>query len=342
MSRLLTILSFQEDLMAQPLSVSTPILHIGERCRFGNLDWFPVWSQGVSKSREYRTNNRARLEVEECLYPDVTILQARNLQEEPLALFEGTLFSSGYQHRALTRTVVLKPHQSKEIPVVCVEKGRWDVNSLDDSYDEDYDYDHDAVAESAEPTVSNHIAPLRIRHAMRGIRKLDGPFAEMFDADEPEQDRVWQEIDRYEGVTKLGTTTNSLVDLEAAYGQTFGLERSRAIPGQTGVIIAQGGYPVWLEVFDHPDTLAERLSMILKSACLDSHDLPYSETPGRRARRFAHIVTSVGFGSEKDGSGKRRKRSRSEPNPYVMTEATTFRDTTIHLTSLNTQHALFN
>ena len=311
----------------------TPTLHIGERCRFGNLDWFPVWAQGAGGSRGYKSNPRARLQVVESVDADHLVLEALNLQDEPLALFEGTLFTAGYQHRALTRTVVLSPHKWEDLPVVCVEKGRWAIDLWDDGYIDDID------EVSAESEVSGQSAPLRIRHAMRGVRRVEGTFSDMFHSDDPQQERVWQEVTRYEGVTKFGNPTSSLVSLEATYQETFTAERTHPLAGQTGVIIAHGGYPVWLELFDHPETFAERFSMILESARLDSHGLDYEETPSRRARRFAHIVNTVALHTT-DSLGE-EMRNRSEPNPYVMTEATTHNGTTIHLTSLNAQHPLF-
>ena len=315
-------------------SLVTPTLHIGESCRFGNLDWFPVWSQGGQSPRTYKTNTRARLQVMESEDAHHSVLQARNLQDEPLTIFEGTLFAAGYQHRALTRTVVIEPHKTVLLPVVCVEKGRW----ANDPWEDDSDYELDDFFPEAE--VSGHIAPLRVRHAMRGVHRIEGPFSEMFDSDKPEQSRVWNEVSNYEDVTRLGTSTASLLELENKYRNSFPVERSEPLPGQTGVIIAHGGYPVWLESFDHPDTLLERFGLILESARLDSHDLPYQETPGRRARRFAHIVNQITLQPSGNPSGL--TRHRSEPNPYVVTESWTYADTTLHLTSLNAQHALFS
>jgi len=333
---LLIMLSIQEDKMSVTIATNlvAPPLHIGERCRFGNLDWFPVWRQGASAERPYKTNTRARLQVVESIDPDHTVLEALNLQDEPLALFEGTLFREGYQHRALTRTIILEPHRWTSLPVVCVEKGRWAVDLWDTELVADVE---DAFPEAE---VSGQMAPLRIRHAIRGVRRLDGTFSEMFDSHEPEQSRVWDEVSKYEGVTRLGTSTSSLVELENHYRDAFPLERSDPLPGQTGVIVAHGGYPLWMECFDHPDTLRELFPLILESVRLDAHELPYVETPSRRARRFAHIVNNVDL--QQTEITDELARLRSVPNPYVVTEAWTLDNMTLHLTSLNAQHALFS
>lgn len=305
-----------------------PTLHIGERCRFENLDWFPIWGGQPAGERSYRTNTRSQLNIEEGIDPDPSYLWAQSVHDDPLVLFEGSLFTAGYQHRALTRTVVLSPGKWVELPVVCVEKGRWD----DEFASEDGD-DDPGFAE-----VIDQVAPLRVRSAMRGTQRTQGAFADMFEMDEPQQQRVWQEVSRYSEATRLGNATDSLVSLETHYRRTFHADRLTPLPGQTGIIVAQGGYPVWMEVFDHPDTLTERFGMILDAYRLDSHGLEYQETPSRRARRFAHIVNQVPLVPH--DSFKKAKRNRSVANPYVATEATRFKGTTIHLTSMNVQHPL--
>ncbi|TQM08966.1 hypothetical protein FB558_4706 [Pseudonocardia kunmingensis] len=65
------------------------------------------------------------------------------------------------------------------------------------------------------------------------------------------------------------------------------------LPFQSGVMIGVGGWPVLLEVYDSPLTLAQVWDALLHAAAVDTVGMPAVTTPGRRARRFAREVTSV-------------------------------------------------
>lgn len=302
-----------------------PQLHIGEASRYANLDWFPVWATATPVERRYKTNTLARLRLEESAEPDPDVLDATNISDDDVALFEGSLIDAGFQHRSLTRTIVLPAHTRVTLPVVCVERGRWDVD--------DYDGDSDIEA-----TFTRAIAPLHVRRAMRGVSAVTGNIADMFDMSMPDQHQVWAAVSAYSEATTLGVETESLLALERRYATTYDDDTPVPMPGQTGVIVAHGGYPVAMELFDHPDTLNERFGPILSAFRLDSHDRGYIETPSRRARRFAHIVNNVELAPT--GRIGTTTRHRSQPNAYVATESTWFDGSPLHLTSFNLQHAL--
>jgi hypothetical protein len=64
------------------------------------------------------------------------------------------------------------------------------------------------------------------------------------------------------------------------------LRGTHPLPAQRGVLIGVAGHPVLLEVFDHPDTLAEQWDAILSSLAIDAATIPAAPTPGHQARAF--------------------------------------------------------
>jgi hypothetical protein len=95
------------------------------------------------------------------------------------------------------------------------------------------------------------------------------------------------------------------------------------------------GQPIALELFDHPNTLKERLESILHSFLPESLNSSYIETPGRRARRFAsRIESSLVEPTENEGM----LRNRADVD--VATEAVADRDSLLHVSSLNVRHEL--
>lgn len=244
-----------------------PALHVGRGYRFGNLDWFPVWTDAPMGVRNYTTKASTQaVKVSELRDANVAGLQIENTGSKHVLLLEGTLLEGGWQHRALTRSVFVAAHSAQELPVVCVEQGRW--------------------GGAQGQALGQKLAPARVRAAMRGMQKrTDGVHQASAD-----QGKVWDEIHRYQAELKVGNPTASYVAMRDQIERNMPtLEYAKALVGQRGVIVAINGQPVALELFDHSSTLSERLDAILRGFLPDAMATPYIETPSRRARRLSLI-----------------------------------------------------
>ncbi|MEY4367946.1 MAG: hypothetical protein RLZ28_1361 [Actinomycetota bacterium] len=307
-----------ENRAAQATGVAAlPDLHVGRGMRYGNLTWFPVFTNAPVGQRSYVTvASAAKVGVVENSTPSVGHLQVRNDGNEAVLLFEGALLEGGWQHRALTHTVWVAAKTTAEIPVVCVEAGRWNGVSTQN--------------------FGNKTAPARVRRAMRGIKLDAHGTATQSRAD---QNDVWNEVNTFATKTSKLRPTQSLVEMADEIQQDIaqlGLQAPTAIFGQRGVLVAVAGKPLALEVFDHPDTLAERLESILDAYLPESMALPYSTCRSQLARDFAARVEALGAQPTENAG-----RLRNKPDKYVASEVVlNDQGQFLHLATLNPAHEL--
>ena len=292
-----------------------PAMHVGRGSRYGNLTWFPIFTDAPLNDRTYVTQFDAKqVKLAEHDHATVGSIKIQNDTAKPVILFEGTLLEGGWQHRALTRTVLVNANGMTELPVVCVEQGRW--------------------GGAQAQRLGNRQAPAKVRSAMRGMAK-NGTKIDQSVAD---QGKVWAEVSNYAAARGTQNGTQSYVemrdqlDLELA---KLASEPVTPVYGQRGVIVAIDGYPVALELFDHPDTLAERLQGILDGFQVDALAKPFRKTPGQRARDFAMRIEQVGLANRVD-----EQHLRNEPDEIVASEALVAGDHLLHLATLNAKHEL--
>ena len=292
-----------------------PLLHVGSGYRYGNLTWFPVWTDADIKPRSYTTKvRRSSVTLAEKENAQVPVLEISNSSDTPVLLFEGALLEGGWQHRALTRTMLVPANSRTDLPVVCVEAGRW--------------------GGARSQSVGDMMAPARVRSAIRGLNRSGSGFVSQT---RPDQQRVWSEVNRYAEFVDQTDETSSLVNMRSSVDSNYrsNLPAPKAVPGQRGVIVAVMGQPIALELFDHPLTLKERLESILMSFLPESLRHDYIETPGRRARRFAMRIEA-----NKVESTEYEGMLRSKPAVDVATEAVTDASDLLHVSSLNVRHEL--
>ena len=174
--------------MNHPQTTALPQLHVGAGRRYGNLTWFPVWTDAPVSNRGYVTNTARHIKVEEL--PDATVsrLQVENLSPKPVVLFEGMILEGGWQHRSLTKTVVVPAQVSMLLPVVCVEQGRWDASTNRQRF-------------------GSRTAPARVRAAMRGATVRNGTVYQSA----PDQGMVWSRVSEYQHRHRNLSRTSSIV-----------------------------------------------------------------------------------------------------------------------------------
>ena len=133
-----------------------PELHVGRGQQVGPLTVFPVWT-GAPAIAGLVMGLAAEVSVAEREgSPVVGELIVTNNGREPALLVEGELLEGGWQHRALTQTVLVEANSTSTLPVVCVEAGRWGGASIQ--------------------RLGNKSAPVGVRRAIRGLSKNDQGF----------------------------------------------------------------------------------------------------------------------------------------------------------------------
>lgn len=293
-----------------------PVMHVGSGYRYGNLTWFPVWTDEAIAPRRYATAAAKKFAVSEVAQASVQSLQVDNQAEQDLLLLEGMILQGGWQHRALTRSVFIPARAQEQIPVVCVEQNRWG-----------------GVSEQA---AGKKIAPTAVRVAMRGLSRDKRGNVSQQGAD---QSRVWGNVAGYQSRLNASAPTQSLADMQdEIQSMVSNLPEVKPLPGQRGVVVAALGQPIAFELFDHPDTLAERLAGMLESYLMDVLDKNYTKVRSQVARDFVYQVSKLKL--EKTDEARRSSRSQSVNSRYVAAEAVSLDGALVHLSCINSQHEL--
>jgi hypothetical protein len=263
------------------VSIGRPITRAG-------VSFFPVYVHGGQ--RHIPTGPTSGVAIGEKESAEVPTLEAWNPQGAPVLLVDGEIVSGGRQTRVLNVSVLVAPHGRIDIPVSCVEQGRW----------------HGGQSFSRE----GRFAPRRVRRA-KNVTLFDDVH---YGSRRTDQGAVWNAVSRE--LSRLGVHAAS-DSLEAASeriadGDVLGaaaneLRRLGPLPGQCGVVITHGGRVVSAEVFSSPEMLLAHWPAIVDAAILDApeHE-PSSRPSASKALKFLRRITDteatvapgVGLGTE--------------------------------------------
>jgi hypothetical protein len=267
-----------------------------------NLTLFPILAE---KPREVAYGLMAEalalgiLTIREKNGGEVPLLLATNAGPHPILILDGEQLIGAKQNRMTNRTILLAPNSMTEIPVSCMEQGRWHHQT-----------DHFSPA-------PQH-APSKVR---RKARETENRASYMAEARGPEarsshrdlaqaQGEVWEEIRGFE--ERLGTSseTGALNTMYEERRDRMG-EWVRAFPlveGQIGLAAFQGTAPLALDALESPSVYGKIHERLLTGYILDAMESWHPEQPSARpsqadAERFmtalgeAERVPSLSVGS---------------------------------------------
>ena len=258
--------------------------HVGAGTHVGPLTIFPIWSES-SCEQEFAAPSTGGVAIRELAEPRVNTLTIANRSETGILVPEGAILDGGWQTRVVSRSRFVAPGTSRQIPVNCVERGRWQG-----------DGEHRPDGR----------APISVIASLRGIAPRGRDAGDR-------QHEVWEKVSRLE--RHYGSRrTNNLLDImadEDLNQDTFrrhraGLRQQRTLdprlvaeldrvasnplPGQSGVMIGVAGHPVALEILGNPVAFADAFPELLRAALLDAATVEWRPTPGRNARAFAEEI----------------------------------------------------
>ena len=222
---------------------------------------------------------------------DVPTLLVQNPGDAPALLVEGEIVEGGRQTRSLNVTVLVGANSTLEIPVSCVEQGRWGGGS--------------------EFARRRALAPRRVRRSKVGsvgssVRRSGERYSD--------QGAVWNVVDHELVRLQAHSASRSLAAAEEALGRddeatriVDELVQRGPLPGQCGVVIAHGSRIVSAEVFATAAMLAAYWEGIVRAAIMDAPEEPPTSKPSlTRAVKFlrtvakarATVTDGVGLGRE--------------------------------------------
>jgi hypothetical protein len=186
-------------------------------------------------------------------------------------LLEGEILQGGQQDRITTATHLLAARSTTQVPVACVEQGRW------------------APGEGGFRRAGQGTPTLRARngHAVGRSRRAGG-----WEAD---QHGTWQEVERLRRVHHAPAPTSSLHDVGAQARRTAGCTVPRPLDGQRGVVIGLDGRIRGLDLFATSADLAAYWQPLVVAALLEAEGSAYRRVPSRFARSFVRQVVRLPF-----------------------------------------------
>ena len=262
-------------------AVGRPITRLG-------ISLFPVYLAG-NDLPEIATGPNSGLVIEELRASRVPSLEVANPTNRPILIPEGEQLIGGLQDRVLNTSVLVAPSTRLDIPVSCLEQGRW--------------------GDRRDFGRGRAFAPRRTRRAKNasvadsvrqgGSRRSD-------------QAAVWNTIDRELARLGVDSGTRAARDAEgflrrdrSRAGTVERLARRGPLPGQCGVAVAHGRRVVAVEVFGNHDLLLPHWEGLVRSHLMErptADGYPSATRVLHRIRRFATAAAvpnrGVGLGQE--------------------------------------------
>ena len=220
-------------------------LEIGTPATAGNLALIPLLRRGSMTTGEppgyllyQQAQDMGLISIEEVNEAgDVGELRVTNRANRPVLLVEGEVLLGMKQTRVLNLTILVPAQTDLDVPVTCVEAGRWRATSAE------------AVGKS-----DIHLAPsVRAAKTVTVARSMRS--ARTFTSD---QGAVWTGVDRILDSHGAHAPSRSYADLAASEASRFS-QVARSVepkPGQVGLIGCLGGHVACVDLFEAPQILA--------------------------------------------------------------------------------------
>jgi hypothetical protein len=223
----------------------------------------------------------------------VPTLRIWNRGDLPILILDGEELVGGQQNRVLNTTLLVPADTLFDLPVSCVESGRW--------HEATFDFH---PGEAVYPTLRQQ----KLTQVSRSLAASQRPVAD--------QGQVWEEIADRQRRTATPSATSALRDtFTHAADRLADAERALTYPedGAVGVVALVGGRSFCADVFDQPATLRSYWRRLVRSYALEAADgasaAPTIDSALRLLRRPLHarqaVFPSPGLGEDVrlDGHG---------------------------------------
>jgi hypothetical protein len=245
-------------------------IEVGEGMHHENLTIFPVfWQGGGSEADRYDLLSEA-VEAEEAVVEevseggDVPFLGVKNEGAKPILIPEGEILIGAKQNRVVNLTVLVAAKTTFQLPVSCVEQGRWHYRTR-----------RFKPAAFAHPKLRD----MKVRSAQ--VNRMDLGIAVA------DQGQVWDEVDDHlEDFCPEAPTRDFMDSYEAAGERLEGYREKMELPDRAcGFVAARGSEVVGLDLFDTPKTMRK-----LWDRMADAYFIEAARDPGKYAATSKETV----------------------------------------------------
>lgn len=222
----------------------------------GPLHVFPLLAGGFAKEDPFLLLDdgirNETLRVEELneggSVPELRVVNEGSL---PVLILEGDELTGARQNRVVNSSVLVAAYSELDLPVSCVERGRWSYRSR-------------AFSPSAG---SPHLAlrHLKTRSVHDSLKRGRGHRSD--------QDAVWKEVDRKSRLHEAASPTHALQDSRSHLSERLDAFEKLAeefSEGSCGVVVALDGRPVLLEVLAGPRSFASVYRTLLSGYAFEA------------------------------------------------------------------------
>lgn len=285
---------------AYPSPKDKPVFNL-ERAAVGR----PITRQGVSffpvylpenSLPEISTGQKSRLTIEELEDSTVPLLKATNGTALPVLIPEGEQLLGGLQDRVLNVSVLVDASVTVDIPVSCIESGRWGSRR---------GFEHGRV-----------YAPRRTRRTKNASVARSVQREGLSRSD---QGAVWNSIDDELAMMAVASDTRAVRDAEqylrADHGRALAADEMAQLgplPGQCGIVVTHGTRVVAMDIFGNHRLLAPHWNGLIRSYLMEnpsSRGYPSATRAlwalGRFSKARTVGKTGVGLGVEYHVESKR-------------------------------------
>lgn len=249
------------DVVRACLEQEPPLgLRVGPPQIAGKLTLFPIFREGPGP--DYVTlaeaQSKETVEITELESGgSVPRLAVKNAGTFPVLIIDGDILLGLKQDRVLNTTILVPAQSTVEIPVSCVEAGRWRPRSR--------------TAGRSDFSISPGLRAKKLGALIRHVRTFG-----TFDSD---QAAIWGEVDKFARSLGVKSGTRAYSDIEKQRRPEIEerLAQLKPADGQSGVLAAVGGKPVSFDLFDKASTLSGLWQGLVGSYITESLATPAAE-----------------------------------------------------------------
>ena len=252
-------------------------LKLVDKKSYGNLTVFPL-RRAAPQEPGYLTLDQAlagdRISIREMSEAgSVPQLLVENRFRQPVLLVDGEELVGAKQNRILNLTILIPAKKTIQIPVSCVESGRWRYRSPEFSSSGDAQFCGGRAGKAA--SVS------------RSLRKTGQR--------QSDQGQVWRDIDMKMMAMEIGSPTAAMACMysENRVGLQDYLDNLGADPDQAGAVFAIGDRIAGVDFFDSPAIFAKLYPKIVGSYAIDAMEIADKEAAAPHEREAQGFLNQI-------------------------------------------------
>lgn len=272
---------------------------IGAPITRAGVSFFPVYFPGrQGGGPQIATGPDAPVVIKERPAATVPTLVAENPTDALVLLVDGQTVVGGNQNRVLNVSVLVPRRGEIDVPVSCVEQGRWRASSAFRAGDT---FATRRVRRAKSYSVGANVAAGRDKMSDQGL-----VWSTI--AHELSRLDVRHESGAFNAAEARLSSAGARHDVDRQVAEAAGELSARGpLAGQCGVVVSHGSRVVSLELFATPEMLAAHWPALVRSALLDAPERTPSTRPSatralqfvrRAATHSATVSAGVGLGDE--------------------------------------------